>query len=415
MFRPLTVFIGLRYTRARKHRFLFSFISAAAMLGIALGVTAIITVLSVMNGFQKEVRDRMLDMIAHVTVSEFNGRLSEWQPLAERIAAVPEVRAVAPYIRAEGMLMNRGEVRGVLIRGVAPEREKAVSKIEAHMQEGSLSDLQAGEFNIVLGRDLAARLGLRVGDRVTLVTPAANVTVAGFAPRLKRFRVSGIFFAGHSTYDNGLALINLTDAQKLFRMKGEVSGLRLRLKDYDQAVNLRVTLSRDLLAGYWVQDWSMVHRNWFRAVQIEKRMMFFLLFIIFVVVATNIVSMLVKVVKDKESDIAILRTLGASPRTIRRIFLMQGTLLGLFGTLLGIAGGVALGLNVDSVVTFIEGLFGIKFLDPSVYYVSELPTDLQWPDVWVTAGAAFAISVLATLYPSWRASRVQPVEALRYE
>ena len=415
MFRPLTVFIGLRYTRARKHRFLFSFISAAAMLGIALGVTAIITVLSVMNGFQKEVRDRMLDMIAHVTVSEFNGRLSEWQPLAERIAAVPEVHAVAPYIRAEGMLMNRGEVRGVLIRGVAPEREKAVSKIEAHMQEGSLSDLQAGEFNIVLGRDLAARLGLRVGDRVTLVTPAANVTVAGFAPRLKRFRVSGIFFAGHSTYDNGLALINLTDAQKLFRMKGEVSGLRLRLKDYDQAVNLRVTLSRDLLAGYWVQDWSMVHRNWFRAVQIEKRMMFFLLFIIFVVVATNIVSMLVKVVKDKESDIAILRTLGASPRTIRRIFLMQGTLLGLFGTLLGIAGGVALGLNVDSVVTFIEGLFGIKFLDPSVYYVSELPTDLQWPDVWVTAGAAFAISVLATLYPSWRASRVQPVEALRYE
>ncbi len=415
MFRPLTVFIGLRYTRARKHRFLFSFISAAAMLGIALGVTAIITVLSVMNGFQKEVRDRMLDMIAHVTVSEFNGRLTEWQPLAERIAAVPEVRAVAPYIRAEGMLMNRGEVRGVLIRGVAPEREKAVSKIEAHMQEGSLSDLQAGEFNIVLGRDLAARLGLRVGDRVTLVTPAANVTVAGFAPRLKRFRVSGIFFAGHSTYDNGLALINLTDAQKLFRMKGEVSGLRLRLKDYDQAVNLRVTLSRELLAGYWVQDWGMVHRNWFRAVQIEKRMMFFLLFIIFVVVATNIVSMLVKVVKDKESDIAILRTLGASPRTIRRIFLMQGTLLGLFGTLLGIAGGVALGLNVDSVVTFIEGLFGIKFLDPSVYYVSELPTDLQWPDVWVTAGAAFTISVLATLYPSWRASRVQPVEALRYE
>ena len=415
MFRPLTVFIGLRYTRARKHRFLFSFISAAAMLGIALGVTAIITVLSVMNGFQKEVRDRMLDMIAHVTVSEFNGRLTEWQPLAERIAAVPEVRAVAPYIRAEGMLMNRGEVRGVLIRGVAPEREKAVSKIEAHMQEGSLSDLQAGEFNIVLGRDLAARLGLRVGDRVTLVTPAANVTVAGFAPRLKRFRVSGIFFAGHSTYDNGLALINLTDAQKLFRMKGEVSGLRLRLKDYDQAVNLRVTLSRGLLAGYWVQDWGMVHRNWFRAVQIEKRMMFFLLFIIFVVVATNIVSMLVKVVKDKESDIAILRTLGASPRTIRRIFLMQGTLLGLFGTLLGIAGGVALGLNVDSVVTFIEGLFGIKFLDPSVYYVSELPTDLQWPDVWVTAGAAFTISVLATLYPSWRASRVQPVEALRYE
>ncbi|HEB58319.1 MAG TPA: lipoprotein-releasing ABC transporter permease subunit [Gammaproteobacteria bacterium] len=415
MFRPLTVYIGLRYTRARKHRFLFSFISAAAMLGIALGVTAIITVLSVMNGFQKEVRDRMLDMIAHVTVTEFSGRLTDWQVLGERIQAEPGVDSVAPYIRAEGMLMNLGEVRGVLVRGVDPEREKKVSKIEQHMEAGSLSDLQAGKFNIVLGRDLARRLGLRVGDRVTLVTPAANVTVAGFAPRLKRFRVSGIFFAGHSTYDNGLALINLGDAQKLFRMKGEVSGLRLKLDDYDQAVNMRVKLSQGLLAGYWVQDWGMVHQNWFRAVQIEKRMMFFLLFIIFVVAATNVISMLVKVVKDKESDIAILRTLGASAGTIRGIFLMQGTLLGFFGTLLGVIGGISLGLNVDSVVKFIEGLMGIKFLDPTVYYVSELPTDLQWPDVWVTAVAAFSICVLATLYPSWRASRVQPVEALRYE
>ena len=415
MFRPLEIAIGLRYTRAKRRNHFISFISLTSMLGIALGVTALITVMSVMNGFEKEVRGRILDMVSHLTVTGFEGRLRDWSDVVMQLRENPQVLGTAPYVEAQGMLIHGRKVQGTLIRGIDPALEPAVSNVDRKMEEGTLDVLQPGGFRIVLGRDLARILRVEVGDKVTLVTPSANITPAGVMPRLKQFTVAGIFYVGMFEYDSSLALIHLADAQRLFRLGEAVTGVRARLKDLFRAPQVRYELQQGGLMDYWVRDWSSYHANWFRAVKIEKRMIFLLLLLIVAVAAFNIVSTLVMLVTDKQSDIAILRTLGASPRSIMGIFMVQGTLIGFIGTLLGIVGGVSLALNLDTVVPFVERLFGFHILDPGIYYISELPSDLHWDDVWTIVGVAFVLGLVSTLYPAWRASRVQPAEALRYE
>ncbi|MCW8986346.1 MAG: lipoprotein-releasing ABC transporter permease subunit [Gammaproteobacteria bacterium] len=415
MFKPIELFVGLRYTRAKRRNHFISFISLSSMLGIALGVTALITVLSVMNGFEKEVRERILDMVSHLTVTDFDGGLKDWSSVIETTKTHKNVIAAAPYIEAQGMLINGTSVNGTLIRGVLPEHEPTVSNVSSKMKNGRFTDLKAGEFGVILGQDLARILGVHVGDKVTMVTPSANVTPAGVAPRLKRFTVVGIFYIGMYEYDSTMALIHLDDAQRLFRMKGRVTGVRAKLSDLFEAPLTREELQDKALSEYWVRDWSSYHANWFRAVKIEKRMIFLLLLLIVAVAAFNIVSTLVMVVTDKQSDIAILRTLGSSPRSIMGIFMVQGAIIGIIGTLIGTVGGVSLSLNLDTVVPFVEGIFGIRILDPAVYYISVLPSDLHWNDVWTICSISLILGLVATLYPAWRASKTQPAEALRYE
>ena len=415
MFRPLEFAIGLRYTRAKRRNHFISFISLTSMLGIALGVTALITVLSVMNGFEKEVRGRILDMVSHLTVSSFDGRLRGWSDVVMQLKEHPQVIDAAPYVEAQGMLIYGKKVNGTLIRGILPAMEPSVSNVADKMVQGQLTDLKPGAFEVILGRDLARILRVDVGDKVTMVTPSANITPAGVTPRLKRFKVVGIFYVGMYEYDSTLAIIHLDDARRLFRMQDAVTGVRARLKDLFAAPQVRYELQQSELGTYWVRDWSSYHANWFRAVKIEKRMIFLLLLLIIAVAAFNIVSTLVMLVTDKESDIAILRTLGATPKSIMGIFMVQGTLIGVIGTILGIIGGISLSLNLDTVVPFIENLFGFRVLDPGIYYISELPSDLHWDDVWLISGVSFLFGLVSTLYPAWRASRTQPAEALRYE
>ncbi len=415
MFRPLELFIGLRYTRAKRRNHFISFISLTSMLGIALGVTALITVLSVMNGFQKEVRNSILGMASHSTITGIDGSLSDWRTLANSVSRYPRVVGVAPYVEGQGMLTNGQIVNGTMIRGILPDEEPKVSFVDKKMVQGRLGDLKPGEFGVILGRDLALSLGVIVGEKVTLVTPQANISPAGILPRLKRFTVIGIFHAGNSEYDGTLALLHMQDAAKLFQMEDRVSGVRLKLDDIFAAPEVTRKLAESLPSGYFISDWTRHHANFFRAVEIEKRMMFLILILIVAVAAFNIVSTMVMVVTDKESDIAILRTLGATPRSIMAIFMVQGTVIGLAGTLLGMLGGITLALNVETVVPFIERLFGIHFLSPDVYMISEVPSDMHWSDVINISTIAFILSLLATLYPAWRASRTQPAEALRYE
>lgn len=415
MFNPVELFVGLRYTRAKRRNHFISFISLSSMMGIALGVTALITVLSVMNGFEKEVRERILDMVSHLTVTDFDGRLRDWPKVLKTTKTHKNVIAVAPYIEAQGMLINGSSVNGTLIRGVLPKQEPAVSNVSDKMKRGRFTDLKAGKFGVILGQDLARILSVHVGDKVTMVTPSANVTPAGVAPRLKRFTVVGIFYLGMYEYDSTMAIIHMKDAQRLFRMKGKVTGVRAKLNDLFAAPLTRDELQSNTLSEYWVRDWSSYHANWFRAVKIEKRMIFLLLLLIVAVAAFNIVSTLVMVVTDKQSDIAILRTLGASPRSIMGIFMVQGAIIGIIGTVVGTVGGVSLALNLDTVVPFIEGIFGIRILDPAVYYISVLPSDLHWDDVWTICSISLVLGLVATIYPAWRASKTQPAEALRYE
>ena len=415
MFKPVELFVGLRYTRAKRRNHFISFISLSSMMGIALGVTALITVLSVMNGFEKEVRERILDMVSHLTVTDFDGRLKDWPEVLKTTKTHKNVIAVAPYIEAQGMLINGSSVNGTLIRGVLPKQEPAVSNVSDKMKYGRFTDLIAGKFGVILGQDLARILGVHVGDKVTMVTPSANVTPAGVAPRLKRFTVVGIFYLGMYEYDSTMAIIHMKDAQRLFRMKGKVTGIRAKLNDLFAAPLTRDELQSKALSEYWVRDWSSYHANWFRAVKIEKRMIFLLLLLIVAVAAFNIVSTLVMVVTDKQSDIAILRTLGASPRSIMAIFMVQGAIIGFIGTVVGTVGGVSLALNLDTVVPFLEGIFGIRILDPAVYYISVLPSDLHWDDVWTICSISLVLGLVATIYPAWRASKTQPAEALRYE
>jgi lipoprotein-releasing system permease protein len=408
-------FIGLRYTRAKRRNHFISFISVISVAGIALGMMVLITVLSVMNGFQREIRTRILGVASHVQLSGGEGTLSDWKRVAAAAARHDQVLASAPFVTAQGLLTNGSAVRGAFVRGILPEEEDRVADIGRHMKSGTLGNLKPGEYGVVLGVELARALGAMQGDRVVMVAPQGQVTPAGVIPRLRQFTVVGIFAVDHYEYDSGLALVHLEDAQRLFRLGEAVSGVRLKLKDLFEATRVARELSRSLGPDVYASDWTQQHANFFRAVQIEKRMMFIVIILIIAVAAFNIVSSLVMVVTDKQADIAILRTLGAAPSSITRIFIIQGTLIGVVGTLLGLAGGIALALNVETVVPFIESLLGFKFLSKDVYYISDLPSELQMPDVVMTAVVSFVLSLAATLYPSWRASKVNPAEALRYE
>jgi lipoprotein-releasing system permease protein len=415
---PYELFIGWRYTRAKKREgsnHFISFISLISMLGIGLGVAALIVVLSVMNGFQKELRDRILGVAAHIQVSTANGELSDWQKTEAAARRHPEVLAAAPYVQAQGMLSFDQQVRGVLVRGILPEAEEKVADFERHMKNGKLTELRAGEFGIILGGELARALQVLPGDKVTLIAPQGLVTPAAILPRLKQFRIVGVFEVGMFEFDSGMALIHMEDAQKLYRMDDRVSGVRLKVDDLFAAPRI----SRELLgmvgSDVWISDWTRSHANFFRAVAIEKNMMFLILLLIVAVAAFNIVSTLVMAVTDKQADIAILRTLGASPGSVMVIFIVQGVLIGVIGLGLGVAGGVALALNVDVVVPAIEHVLGMQFLAKEVYYITELPSDLQWRDVIVITSVSFVLTLVATLYPSWRAARVNPAAALKYE
>jgi lipoprotein-releasing system permease protein len=409
------LFIGLRYTRAKRRNHFISFISLISMCGIALGVAALIVVLSVMNGFQKELRTRILGVASHVQISGPGGELGAWQQVADQAAKHPEVRAAAPYVAAQGMLSFDQTVRGVLVRGVLPDAEEQVADFNQYMRGSSMQVLKPGEFGIVLGAELARALQVFIGDKVTLIAPQGLVTPAAILPRLKQFKVVGLFEAGMYEYDSGLALVHLADAQALYRMEDRVSGVRLKLDDLFAAPRVARELLSRVEGDVRIADWTRSHANFFRAVQIEKNVMFIILLLIVAVAAFNIVSTLVMAVTDKESDIAILRTLGASPGSIMQVFIVQGALIGVIGLALGLAGGVALALNIDVVVPAIERLFNTQFLAKEVYYISELPSELLWRDVGVIAAVSFVLTLLATLYPSWRASRVNPAEALRYE
>lgn len=411
--------VGLRYTRSKRraqgrNRFI-SFISLVSMLGIALGVAALIVVLSVMNGFQRELRTRILGVASHVQVSGFDGELSNWQRVADDAAKHPRVRFAAPFVQAQGMLSFDQTVRGTLIRGVLPDAEDKVADFAQHMRAGRLDDLRPGEFGIVLGADLARAMRVSMNDKVTLIAPQGLVTPAAILPRLKQFRVVGIFEVGMYEYDSSLALVHLQDAQTLYRMENRVSGVRLKLDDLFEAPRVARELMKYLDADTLVSDWTRSHANFFRAVQIEKNVMFIILLLIVAVAAFNIVSTLVMAVQDKQADIAILRTLGASPGSIMGIFVIQGALIGFIGLGLGVLGGVSLALNIDVVVPAIERAFGIQFLAKDVYYISDLPSELLWSDVFAITGVSFVLTLVATLYPSWRASRLNPAEALRYE
>jgi lipoprotein-releasing system permease protein len=413
--RPYELFIGLRYTRAKRRNHFISFISMISMLGIALGVAALIIVLSVMNGFQKEIRARILGITPHLQVSGDNDQLAVWQPILDIVRTHPEVQGASPYVSGQGMLSQNESVEGVMVRGILPEGENQLTGLSDKMKAGKLGALRAGEFGIVLGSDLARALGARVGDNILLITPQGQITPAGMVPRLKQFHVVGIFEIGMSPYDNALALIHLNDAQKLYRMGDSVSGISARLKDLDRAQVVSFELEKLLPGDTYVSDWTRQNANYFSAVKMEKKMMFIILSLIVAVAAFNIVSTLVMAVTDKQADIAILRTLGASPASIMKIFMVQGVLIGLVGALIGVLSGVVVALNIGSIVPFIEHLFGVQFLAKDIYFITELPSDLQHSDVIVVAVFSFAISLLATLYPSWRASKTQPAEALRYE
>ena len=407
--------VGLRYTRAKRRNHFISFISATSMAGIALGVAALIVVLSVMNGFQKELRARILGVASHVQVSGADNRLADWRAVAKVADGEPHVVASAPFVNAQGLLTVGQAVRGSVVRGILPESERKVADIGSHMRAGSLDALRPGEFNIVLGSELARALGVHIGEKLALIAPQGLVTPAGVIPRLKQFTVAGIFEVGMFEFDSGLALVHLQDAQKLYQMGDAVSGLRLRLDDLFTARGVARELMTKLGGDLYATDWTRSHANFFRAVEIEKRVMFIILTLIVAVAAFNIVSTLVMLVTDKQADIAILRTLGASPGSVVQIFMIQGALIGVIGTLSGVVLGVLIGFNVDTVVPFIEHLLGFKFLAKDVYYISDLPSDVQLGDVVTIGLVSLVLSFVATLYPSWRASKVNPAEALRYE
>lgn len=416
MFQPFELFVGLRYTRAKRRNHFISFISMISMLGIALGVMALITVISVMNGFERELRGRILGMTSHASIAGYQAPLADWQKVAEEASTVsPKIIGSAPFIRGEGMLRNRERLSGTMLRGILPAREATVSTVGEHMQVGSLNDLEAGAYRLIMGMEMARSLGLSPGDKVDLMIPQASVTPAGILPRFRRFTLAGIFEVGMYEYDRGLVLIHLDDAATLYRMGSDVSGVRLQLTDLFEAP--RVT--RELMAGldesYYVSDWTRQHANFFRAIRTEKTVMFIILSLIVAVAAFNIVSTLVMMVTDKQSDIAIMRTFGASPRSILGIFMVQGALIGVIGTLIGVAGGVLLAVNVESIVPLIEGLVGQDLLSAEVYYINELKAEVHLEDVLSIGFMSLFLSFVSTLYPAWRAGRVQPVEALRYE
>ncbi|WP_444678072.1 lipoprotein-releasing ABC transporter permease subunit [Halomonas sp. E19] len=409
----LPLLIGLRYVRAKRRNHFISFISLTSMLGLMLGVAVLILVLSVMNGFDHELRTRILGMVPHTKIESRSG-LVEWEALAEQLMQRERVIGAAPYIQQQGMFSVAGRNEGAMVNGIHPEWEDRVSIIGRHMQRGSLDDLQPGEWNIVLGSLLARHLGVGVGDRVTLLVPEASITPAGVFPRLKRFTVSGIFSVG-ADLDANLAYANIEDMQTLARLGDAVGGLRLELDDLFVAASETRAIINELGPGYRGIDWTFSHGNLFQAIQMEKRMIALLLTVIIAVAAFNIVSTLVMVVTDKHADIAILRTIGATPRSIMGIFVVQGLAIGVIGIAIGVGLGILLALTISDLIGWVESVLGIQFLDAGVYFISDLPSRLHWDDVRDIVAAAFVLTFLSTLYPAWRASRVQPAEVLRYE
>ncbi len=414
MYQPLSLFVGLRYLRAKRRNHFISFISLISMAGIALGVMTLITVLSVMNGFERELRDRILGMISHATVQGYDGRFPDWQEVVDLARAQPDIVGAAPYVEQETMLRAR-RTAGALVRGIDPASEPEVSDILSMMRSGRLDQLQPGRWQVVLGVGLASRLGVGPGDSVTIFAPEIRATPGGVIPQVRRFEVSGLFEAGVHEYDTALALIHYQDAQRLFRLGSDISGVRLKLEDMMRARPIARDLSAQLPGLYQVRDWTQQNANFFRAVQTEKTVMFIILSLIIAVAAFNIISTLVMVVTDKQADIAILKTMGLTPRKIMAVFMIQGSLIGVIGTLIGVVAGIALALNVETVVAAIENLMSIEFLSAEVYYISDLPSELRAGDVIRFAGLALVLSLLSTLYPAWRAARTEAVEALRYE
>ena len=409
MIRPLELQIGLRYTRAKRRNQFISFISLISVLGIVIGVWALITVLSIMNGFERELRERILAVASHVTITSFRGELTDWPRLSERVEQAAEVVGQAPFILGQGMIVKGPTVSGALIRGIAPNRETNVSTVL------DVAALVPRDWNIIIGSALASKLDVVLGDKVTVVAPKGQVTPAGLLPRLKRFRVAGIFELGMYEYDSALALIHIEDAARLFRTEGRATGLRLKLKNVYDAPRVRQKLIELLGSGVGITDWTREHSNLFRALKIEKRVMFIILLLIVAVAAFNIVSTLIMVVADKEADVAILRTLGISPLSVMGIFVVQGVMIGITGTLIGTGVGVLTAINIETLVPWLEELLNTEFFPSSIYVITDFPAQMKWSDVIQIASASFGISLVATLYPAWRASRTQPAEALRYE
>lgn len=415
---PFELLIGLRYTRAgrrgrRKDGFM-SFISTISVSSIALGVMALIIVLSVMNGFQKEVRDRMLSVLSHVEVVHITGSIPDWKALSETILTEKHTVACAPYVAGQGLLNRRGNLRGIALRGIDPTYEPQVSDVAKTLGESTLSTLKAGDFGVILGRDLARLLRVNVGDKVTLIVAKGNTTPAGFAPRMKQMTVKGLFQSGHYEFDSTLVFTHIDDAAALFRTGGP-TGIRVKLDDINLAPTVTQHLLMKLPADYYATDWTRQNRTWFAAVQVEKRMMAVILFLIVLVGSFGLVSTLVMTVTEKQSDIAILRTLGASPQSIMTIFVIQGCIVGLIGVLLGTGLGLAISCNLDVIVPAIEHLFGVEFLPREIYFISQMPSDPRASDIVPIAIVSFLASLLATLYPSWRAARTHPAQALRHE
>ncbi len=415
---PYELILGWRYTRAgratRRNGFI-SFISGVSMLGIALGVAALIIVLSVMNGFQKEVRDRMLGVVSHIEIfTQGGGALPDLERTLSEVRANPQVLGAAPFIATQALLARGEEMKGAIVRGIDPALEPHVTDLAVELKKSSLARLVSGDFGVVLGGELARSLGVRLGDKVTLVAPSGQVTPAGVVPRLKQMTVVGTFDSGHYEYDSALVLMHMDDAAKIFRLEGP-TGVRVKLKELQQAREVGAQLARSLTGDLLVRDWTRQNRTWFAAVQVEKRMMFIILTLIVAVAAFNLVSTLVMTVTDKRADIAILRTLGASPNSIMGIFVVQGAMVGVIGTLAGLALGLGVAFNIDVIVPALEQLFHASFLPKDIYLISRMPSDPQQADIVPVAIISLLLAFVATLYPSWRASQVNPAEALRYE
>lgn len=416
MFRPSALYIGLRYTRAKRRNHFISFISAVSTIGIALGITVLITVLSVMNGFDREIQKRVFSMVPPITVGSTSGYVTGWKDLQKMMMQSPDVTASAPYVMGEVLLNYSGSVQPAIIYGILPEQEKTVSQVASKMIEGNMSALKSGEFGIVLGADLATRLEAKMGDKITVVTPQVSLSPAGVIPRFKRFTVVGLFnMGGGFGFDRGVGFVQMQDAQKLLGLGDSVSGLHLNTPNVFAAPVLARNLSNELASNANVTTWADQFGEFFHAIQLEKTMMFLILMLIIAVAAFNLVSTLMMVVSEKESDIAILRTFGATPRMIMAIFIVQGGLIGIFGTLLGLLGGIALAWNVTEIVNWIQTVFNVQFLSSNVYFVNYLPSHIELSDVLKISLASLILSLIATIYPAWRASKMDPVESLRYE
>jgi lipoprotein-releasing system permease protein len=415
MLRPYELAIALRYVRSRNKNRFISFIAATSVAGIGVGVAVLIIVLSVMNGFEYEVRDRILKVVAHGAITGLDGRLDGWRDIKAVAEARDDVLAVAPFIAAQGMLVGPGLVRGAEVRGIEPAAELATSALGELVEQGSLASLSGGGFGIVLGRTLAEELGVGLGDRVIMMISQGVTTPAGLVPRMRRFEVTGIFSAGMYEYDRGLAFISLDDAARLWRMGDAVSGVRLAVRDVLDAPRVVREVAREAGGGVYITDWTRQHANFFRSIQITKSMIFLILLLVVAVAAFNIVSTLVMVVRDKRGEVAILRTLGTTPVAVLLIFVLQGALVGIAGTLAGTAVGVAAAFNMDVIVAFIERLLGFQFLAADVYFISDFPSRILWRDVWSVAGIALVLALVSTLYPAWQAARMAPADVLRYE